>query len=103
MGGNKNEAFPDRSSFTMAALSYEGAFFASDPDEDPSSSTTHANGSTVFYHAFSGQRQMEGVNESFQYVLTDGEAAVAVAAGKGWAAVATTKNLLRVYSSTGEQ
>lgn len=32
-GKNRNEAFPDNFNFTMAALSYEGAVFASDPEE----------------------------------------------------------------------
>ena len=62
---NKPEAFNDNFGFTMASLSYEGAIFASDPEDDlegddPLSKTA---GSTVYYHAFAGQQHMKGANE----------------------------------------
>ena len=60
---NKPEAFNDNFGFTMAALSYEGAVFASDPEEDPEDPLSKTRGSTVFYHAFSGQQHMRGANE----------------------------------------
>lgn len=62
---NKPEAFNDNFGFTMASLSYEGAIFASDPEDDlegddPLSKTA---GSTLYYHAFAGQQHMKGANE----------------------------------------
>jgi hypothetical protein len=60
---NKPEAFNDNFGFTMAALSYEGAVFASDPEEDLDDSLSKTKGSTVFYHAFAGQQHMRGANE----------------------------------------
>ena len=60
---NKPEAFNDNFGFTMAALSYEGAVFASDPEEDFEDSLSKTRGSTVFYHAFPGQQHMRGANE----------------------------------------
>ena len=62
---NKPEAFNDSFGFTMASLSYEGAIFASDPEEDYEGSDplNKLKGSTVFYHAFPGQAHMKGANE----------------------------------------
>jgi hypothetical protein len=53
----------------MASLSYEGAIFASDPEDDlegddPLSKTA---GSTLYYHAFAGQQHMKGANEVRSY------------------------------------
>jgi hypothetical protein len=66
---NKPEAFNDNFGFTMASLSYEGAIFASDPEDDlegddPLSKTA---GSTLYYHAFAGQQHMKGANEVRSY------------------------------------
>ena len=55
------------------------------------------------YHAFPGHLQLGGANETFTVTLTRGEAALAVACGEGWCAVATSLGYLRVYSSTGMQ
>eukprot|EP01038_Epipyxis_sp_PR26KG_P010497 gene10497-14108_t len=104
MGNNKPEAFPDRIGFTMASLSYEGAVFASESEVEPTDTAEIAitkTGSTILYHAFPGQKQLEGLNDSFQYVLPNGENALAVAVGMGWIAVATSNQLLRVFTSTG--
>ena len=102
MGVNKQEAFADVLGFNMAALSNEGAIFATDIEavddmyHDPS-------GSKVHYHAFSGQKKMEKANESFTHELLDNERALNVAVGTGWCAVTTSKGFLRIFSSTGVQ
>lgn len=108
-GSNRNESFPDRAGFTMAALSYEGAVFATDPEpiDEPKGANRDPElrketpGSTIYYHAFPGQKQLMGANESFRWTLSDSEAASAVAVGFGWIAVATSRNMLYVYNSAG--
>lgn len=107
-GGNRNESFADRTGFVMGALSYEGAIFASEPEpaEEPVGAydpelRKETPGSTIYYHAFPGQKHMAGVNESFRWTLSDGEAAQAVAVGRGWVAVASSRNLLYIYSCAG--
>ena len=108
-GSNRNETFPDRTGFTMAALAYEGAVFASDPEpiDEPVGGSRDPDlhkespGSTIYYHAFPGQKQMAGANESFRWTFEDSEAAQAVAVGCGWVAVATSRNLLYVFNSAG--
>jgi len=108
-GSNRNEAFADRDGFTMGALSYEGAVFACPPepaeepvgtDRDPEF-RKETPGSTIVYHAFAGQKHMMGANESFRWTLSDSEAALAVAVGRGWVAVASSRNLLYIFSSAG--
>lgn len=107
-GGNRNESFADRTGFVMGALSYEGAIFASEPEPaelpvgafDPEL-RKETPGSTIYYHAFPSQKHMAGVNESFRWTLSDGEAAQAVAVGRGWVAVASSRNLLYIYSCAG--
>ena len=108
-GSNRNDSIVDHHGYVLGSLAFEGAVFASEPevDEDKYSmlrdreSKKAPPGSTIFYYAFAGQKQLLGVNESFQWTLSDGEAAMAVAVGKGWLAVATSRCLLYVYSSTG--
>lgn len=111
-GSNRNESIVDHLGYVMGSLAFEGAVFASEPevDEDRYSvslslrdreSRKAPPGSTIYYYAFAGQKQLLGVNESFQWTLSDGEAALAVAVGQGWLAVATSRCLLYVYSSTG--
>lgn len=105
-GSNKQEAFTDLYGFTKAALSYEGAFFANDPEEpenDEQRDDPNFPGSVVFYRGFPGQRSVSGMNEDFTTTLPKDEAAQAVAVGAGWAAVATSKKYLRIFSSTGLQ
>lgn len=112
--GNRNEAFPDRHGFSMGALGYHGAAFATAADEppkdefrDPLLDLEHPNplrnhkGSTLFYHAFSGSHHLEGVNENFNVVLSEGEEVQALAVGDGFVAAATSRRWLRIYSSTG--
>jgi hypothetical protein len=113
-GTNKNSNFPDTDDYKLAALSYEGALFANQP-EDPeiddltglpigdTTNTSDKKGSEIRYHAFPGQSQLNGANESFSMTLPVGEIVDCLAVGKGWAAVATSKNLLRIFSSTGLQ
>jgi hypothetical protein len=107
--GNRNEAFADRSGFVMAALSYEGAVFATeaepfDAEEDPLRVVDKkVKGSTIYYHAFPGKMHLNGSNESFRCSLGPGENVLSLAAGKGWIAAATSKQLLRIYSATGSE
>ena len=97
-GKNKQETFPDTNKFTLAALSYEGSFFATEISPEDTSSR-----SVLFYHAFPNQTALEGANEDFSLTISEGEGALAVAVGRGWAAVATTRSFLRVFTSTGLQ
>lgn len=112
--GNRNEAFPDRHGFNKGALGYHGAAFATAADEppkdelrDPLLELEHPNplrnhkGSTLFYHAFPGSHHLEGVNENFNVVLSEGEEVQALAVGDGFVAAATSRRWLRIYSSTG--
>ena len=39
--------------------------------------------------------------QTYTVTLNSGEAALAVAVGEGWSAVATSQEVLRLYSSTG--
>lgn len=110
--GNRNEAFADRLGYVMGALGYDGAAFATSADE-PSPETLGRDeadidhipkavkGSTLFYHAFPGAQHLDGVNENFKVVLSDGEEIQALAVGAGYVVAATSKRLLRVFTSTG--
>jgi hypothetical protein len=116
-GRNKQEAFPDNYGFTMAALSYDGAVFATDSTEEierdreadealmalGKEARVVRRGSTVHFHAFAGSSHVDIVNENFTTTLMNDEAALSVATGLGWVAVATSKGFLRVFSSTGLQ
>jgi hypothetical protein len=77
-GKNKGEVFTDNYDFFTAALSFEGALFATHPEEAPEKADKDPNypeedededlddkskGSTIMYRAFSGQTQLEGANE----------------------------------------
>ena len=101
MGKNRQEAFNDNYVFTMASLAFEGAIFASDPEVPDEDQITPPHGSTICYRAFSSF--LDGANETFTKQLEAGEAALAVAVGSGWSAVATSKGFLRIFSSTGYQ
>jgi hypothetical protein len=99
---NKQEIFNDNWGFVMAALSHEGAVFATRaiPDERKDVST----GSTVHYHAFpTGAERLHGANDSFTVSLNNDEDARGVAVGCGWVAVASSRDFLRIFSSTGCQ
>lgn len=102
-GRNKGFSFGDKMGFRIASLSDEGAFFATDIEEveEDNANYQDAGGSKLFYHSFPGH--LNGANESFYADLMDNEKALCVAMGMGWAAVATSKGLLRIFSSTGVQ
>ena len=99
-GKNKQETFSDTNKFSLASLAYEGAIFATELDPNSPEGTP---GSSIYYHAFPGQKVLEGANDDFSVSLLADEGAVGVAVGRGWCAVATTLNRLRVFSSTGLQ
>ena len=102
-GRNKSFAFPDKLGFRIASLSNEGAFFATDIEEVAEDDVNYKNpaGSKLFYNAFPGH--LNGANDSFYLDLRTPKKALCVAVGAGWAAVATSKGLLRIFSSTGVQ
>ena len=108
---NKQESFADNYGFTMADMSHYGAIFAAPPDEpepehileDGMPPPPKTTGSVVFYRSFGNKMMIGGGNENFTHTLSPGEEAVAVCAGSGWCAVATSKSYLRVFSSTGLQ
>ena len=79
-GRNKNDVIMDNSAFSMAALSYEGAFFANEPDPDEENPEDGDGGepeavggsalkkkssasSTIYYRAFPGHVNLAGANE----------------------------------------
>jgi hypothetical protein len=113
--GNRNEAFPDRNGFVMGALGYDAAAFATSADEPPQDELynrdmmdgenpnplKNCKGSTLLYHAFPGAHHLDGVNESFLITLSEGEEVKALAVGTGFVAAATSRKLLRIFSSTG--
>lgn len=110
----KHDSFPDRIGFTMADLSYEGAVFASPPEEKSNFNTKYNNddiinkfneekkfkGSTIYYHSL-GQNKLDGINDTFKIVLNDGEAVEALACGCGFIAIATSHQFLRIFSTSG--
>ena len=107
---NRNEAFADRDGFIMGSLGFDGAAFASEADEKPlpipgeeenEKDKKSTRGSTLLYHAFPGNNHLLGINENFRITLSDYEAIQCLAVGKGFIAVATSKKLLRIFSSTG--
>lgn len=102
-GRNKGFSFPDKLGFRIGSLSDEGAFFATDIEEVDEDDANYKDpaGSKLFYSAFPGH--LNGANESFYLDLKQAEKALCVAVGAGWAAVATSKGLLRIFSSTGVQ
>jgi len=95
-GKSKNECFPDLKGYIMAALSHAGAIFATGKDL-----VKVKRGSTIDYRAFSANKQLEGVNVNYSWTLSREETVHAVAAGLGWIAVTTSKNYLRIFTSTG--
>jgi hypothetical protein len=103
LGKNKQETFPDTNKFSMASLGYEGAIFATEVSNADLPEGANAPGSIIYYHAFPGQKTLEGANEDFTLNLLPEENALSLAVGRGWCAVATSRNLLRVFSSTGLQ
>ena len=103
MGRNKQEAFADTDGFVMAALSNEGALFATPMEVLEEDAFRKPLGSKIHYHAFPAQPQLEGANETFTIDLPENEEATNVAVGRGWSAVATSTGLLRIFSSTGVQ
>jgi hypothetical protein len=105
MGRNKQEAFADTNDFVMAALSHEGAIFATPLEviDDETDNFRKPKGSMIHYHAFPAQAKMHGANETFDLHLPDNEEVTNVAVGTGWCAVATSNGFLRIFSSTGVQ
>jgi hypothetical protein len=115
----KNEIIPDHSGFILASLGYDGAAFVTaaltDDDEEEEriksklKEEDRANeaydekkkGSLLYYHAFPGNHHIEGINNSFRIQLTGKEVIETVAVGKGFIAVTTNKQFLRVYNSIG--
>jgi hypothetical protein len=91
---NKKVRFIDHYNFDMASLGMHGAIFAC-----PSASGEEGCASTIFYKPFSTW----AANADWTYHLDKGEEAAAVCVGAKFAAVATSKQLLRVFSYSGYQ
>jgi chromosome transmission fidelity protein 4 len=91
----------DHYQFTMAALNDTAAFFASEAGELPEDAPEDAkpSASTLFYRPF----QSWASNSEWVLQLSEGESAVAVAVGRKFAAVATTRQFLRLFKSSGIQ
>jgi chromosome transmission fidelity protein 4 len=100
----------------MAALGFDGAIFASDVEELDQNDLKLAayndmeayndvlskkKGSLLYYFAFPGNHHLNNINESFRVQLLHHEGVEVLAVGKGFIAVATTKNLLRIYNAVG--
>ena len=69
---NRADAFNDNMNFTKAALSYEGAFFSSEPEEDADEdNVTKLKGSSIYYHAFPGQTILKGANEVIYLIVSN--------------------------------
>jgi hypothetical protein len=99
-GPNKAVSFDDTDMFTRASLSMYGAAFTSDIQKGEGGDKIP---SVLLYRAFHSTSTGLQANESFRYALPAGEGAIAVACGRGFVAVATSKHLLRVFSATGLQ
>jgi len=97
-GRRREESFTDNYGFAKGSIGPQGAAFSSYIDDLPAAGE-EAQGSTIHYHAFSGFE----ANETFTTTLPAGEAVETIAVGSGWVAVATSKQYLRVFSSTGLQ
>jgi hypothetical protein len=99
---NRNMVESSSELLVMASLSFEGAIFATEIEEldDPNKEPEEARGSTIIYKSFSGHSIP---NKDFAITLQNQEAAIAVACGSGWCAVATSKGFLRIFDSTGVQ
>ena len=100
-GKNKKMNMPDHDDFRMGALAHEGAFFATAGERytDSDSQEERYRNSIVDYKHFPNH---DIYNRDFTYNLGD-DTAAAIAVGSGWCAVATSKNFLRIFSSTGLQ
>ncbi len=100
-GKNKKMNVPDHDDFKMGALANEGAFFATAGERytDSDSQEERYRNSIVDYKHFPNH---DINNRDFTYNLGD-DTAAAIAVGRGWCAVATSKNFLRIFSSTGLQ
>jgi chromosome transmission fidelity protein 4 len=95
------KSFTDNHGFTKGSIGPQGAAFADDRGKSAEMGglTKDDKGATIFYYAFSGYQ----TNETFTTNLPQDEGVDALAVGSGWVAVATTKGLLRVFSTTGLQ
>ena len=100
-GKNKKMNIPDHDDFKMGALANEGAFFATAGEKytDDETQETKYRNCIVDYKHFPNH---DINNRDFTYNLGD-DTAAAIAVGRGWCAVATGKNFLRIFSSSGIQ
>lgn len=114
----KNETISDRNGFVMASLSMDGAAFATDlPEESEEEQLKrskmtaedlaeeaidmNAKGSLLYYHAFTGNQRLDGINQSFRIQLYQREKITAIAVGKGFIAITTSKQFLRIFNTIG--
>jgi hypothetical protein len=110
-GAHKN--FMDAFGFDQASLGEDGAMFATyngtgDDDEDDGNAmlpSTNNNitveGSKLFFFRFDTIGAQK--RKDWSATLAAGEHALGVACGEGWAAVATSRRMLRLFTSGGIQ
>jgi hypothetical protein len=87
LGDNLNEHFVCHDDFTFGALSITGACLATSNE--------------FYHHAFTKFPHLSGNNKSFRKIMPTNEIICAVTMGDGWIAIATTSQLLRLYTSAG--
>ena len=90
-------------SLLTSSVGVAGQRSSANTNDDGDGDDETTPGSTVYYHAFPGSVKLDGCNENFTVDLPVGEIAVSVCVGTGWIAVASNRQWLRVFSSTGLQ
>jgi len=105
----------DKCKFVVADVDESGVILATEAtagseakesDVDGVGGFQKGKGSTVYYRAFSKRGEDEdsaASGDTFFLTLPAGESAMGVALGLRWIAVATSTNLLRIFSCTGVQ
>ena len=86
----------------MGSMAEDGAIFASvalGADEAAGAGAEDEERSTVFFRPFSNYSQ----KNQWLYTLPEGESALCVAVGARWAAVATTRQWVRLFTFSGLQ
>ena len=100
--------------FVKADMNEQGVILTTEataPKDNDDTNYQKGRGSTLFYRAFGKSQQRVGTqdaktaglgcSDTFVKRLPAGEAAVAVAIGDKWIAVATTERFLRIFSTCG--
>ncbi|CAM9702874.1 unnamed protein product [Chrysoparadoxa australica] len=102
ISAGKAKRFSDTWNFSMGTLGQDGALLATTKEGSKAyeDDDNRDSGRSVLYYLSMGRRT---AGLSWSKMLLTGEGAQVVAAGCGWAAVATTKQIVRVFTSSGLQ